>query len=185
MWLRVTIIDSSVSSNGNVVQTTCQSPLDVVFLIDVSDSMLPNLNSSIFVFDDILRSYYFDRDVQIGVATFGGPPSLILPLIPKKKVHICSTKSKDNSQNLDTQDTKNLVSRAFQWVLENAGTSKGFFGNQRSGLEAIRMVVANNSGSDFRKLCLLTTFCKLNWRLNAERLVMMITDDSSDLPTQP
>jgi Mg-chelatase subunit ChlD len=74
------------AQNNSTPTAICQAPLDVVFLVDATDSMASTLSASASIFKDLLRSYYNDRDVQIGVAAFGGPPTLILPLIPKKKV---------------------------------------------------------------------------------------------------
>ena len=45
------------------------------------------------------------------------------------------------------------------------------------------MVLANNSGADLRKACLATSYCSLDWRQNSERVIVMVTDDVSDLPT--
>jgi hypothetical protein len=45
------------------------------------------------------------------------------------------------------------------------------------------MVLANNSGADLRKACVSTSYCSLDWRKNSERVIVMVTDDVSDLPT--
>lgn len=80
------------------------------------------------------------------------------------------------------QDNRDLIRKAFRWLDDNSGVDNGFT-SQKSGFEALRMVLANNSGSDLGKACQSTTYCSLDWRQNSERVIVMVTDDVSDLPT--
>ena len=65
---------------------TCQVPLDVLFLFDASSSMSSPLHDYTRIMYDIMRQYYGSRNVRIGLAAFGGQPTLLLPLIPKLRV---------------------------------------------------------------------------------------------------
>ncbi len=54
---------------------------------------------------------------------------------------------------------------------------------QEAGLEAIRMAL---DGKDsMSEGCTDVDNCKLNWRDNSKRVIIMITDEDSDLPTNP
>ena len=78
------------------------------------------------------------------------------------------------------KEQRDIIRTAFRWLDDNVGTSG--FTTQKASLEAIRMVLANNSGADLKKGCVSTSFCSLNWRNGAERLIVLVTDDASDLP---
>ena len=65
---------------------SCPLPLDVIFLFDASASMTAPIKDLTSIMYDIMRPYYADRNVRIGLAAFGGQPTLLLPLIPKLSV---------------------------------------------------------------------------------------------------
>jgi hypothetical protein len=53
-------------------------------------------------------------------------------------------------------------------------------------MEAIRISLAANNGSDFAKACVApytSAQCVLGWRQNAKKQIIMATDEDSDLPT--
>lgn len=66
-------------------------------------------------------------------------------------------------------------------------------GGQEAGLEAIRMVLADNQGADLKPACTAATSladCVLSWRQNTtdtpvKKMIIMATDEDSDRPTNP
>ncbi|KAJ3175038.1 hypothetical protein HK101_010770 [Irineochytrium annulatum] len=96
-------------------------------------------------------------DARFAVAAFGGAPDLLLPFTD------------------DTTETKSAIGDV------SCGRS-----SQEAGLEAIRISLANNSGADFGKKCTgaHASQCNLTWRPGAEKVIIVATDEDSDLPTK-
>lgn len=54
---------------------------------------------------------------------------------------------------------------------------------QEAGLEALRMTALNMT--DLSAGCAYGTPCEISWRPDARRMIIMVTDEDSDLPTNP
>jgi hypothetical protein len=136
----------------------CTTPLDILFLVDATDSMANDLKKITETFYDTFKDFgNSGRDVRFAVSTIGGQPSLLMPFIRYSK------------------DTRKLFKSSLEWVNRNFGSSNGF-SNQKTGLEALRMVLANNSGSDLAKKCTYAPIpCELLWSNTAERLIVMVS----------
>jgi hypothetical protein len=96
------------------------------------------------------------KDARFAIAVFGGPPTLLLPF---------------TSDSVLTKKT----------LAEIPCTYPG----QEAGLEAIRMALKPNNGSDMVKSCVAgSATCSLIWRTtNVTKSIIMATDEDSDLPT--
>jgi len=138
---------------------TCSVPLDILFLIDASNSMTKYMRDITNTFYDVSKNYFAEkqpRDVRIAIATVGGSPSLILPFIR------------------DSKDVRNLIKHSLEWVEDHSGSKYGFT-DQKAGLEGLRIILANNTGEDLVKRCYPTNIpCELLWNSAAERLIIMV-----------
>ena len=77
----------SLMNLASGASSSCQVPLDVLFVLDASDSMIKPLHDLTHILYDIMRQYDgASRNVRLALAAFGGQPSLLLPFVPKDRV---------------------------------------------------------------------------------------------------
>jgi hypothetical protein len=151
-----TCTSPSIQVCNNVTQAL---PVDFLFLVDGSSSMCPYINEIVNTLDSFI-SLLTDAGTNstFAVAAFGGAPALLQPF---------STNA--------TMTKKSLSS---------VGCSRSGW---EAGLEAVRVALASNNGSDFTKSCSAVSGfsavnCVLNWRRDANKQIILVTDEDSDIP---
>ncbi|KAJ3238330.1 hypothetical protein HDU78_003589 [Chytriomyces hyalinus] len=137
--------------------TTTTVPADFLFLIDGSASMCTyNIDIANSLSTFVTLIASKNINARYAVVAFGGLPSILLPF---------------TSVYTDAKT-----------ALQNVGCKRSGW---EAGLEAIRMTLNSNNGSDMGQSCLTGyngTACKIIWRAGSERQIIMATDEDSDIP---
>ena len=150
------VIPSCVNTTSMTLSVTQE--VDFLFLLDASGSMnnkIRGVESGFNAFAAMINKT--NISAQFGAVRFGGTPSLFLPF---------------------TNSTADLASAVAR--IRTAGA-----GGQEAGLEAIRASLPPENGNFMTKVCtgVYTSRCTLNWRPNALKVMILATDENSDLPT--
>ena len=145
-------------TNTTSSSTSLVNEVDFLFLIDASGSMdnkIRGVESGFNAFAAMINRT--NISAQFAAVRFGGTPAIFLPFTNR------------------TSDLATAVSR-----IRTTGT-----GGQEAGLEAIRASLPPENGNYMTKSCqgVYTSRCTLNWRPNALKVMILATDENSDLPT--
>jgi hypothetical protein len=135
--------------------TLVNKPVDFLFLIDGSPSMCTYISAITAGFESFTQKLVSSNvDYQFGIVVFGGSPQLLSPLT--------------------TNGT------AIKSIL---GAIQCTYGAQEASFEAIRMVLGSTANTDLVASCSKGVTCQLNWRSNSSKVLMIATNEDSDLPT--
>ncbi|KAJ3068214.1 hypothetical protein HDU98_008624 [Podochytrium sp. JEL0797] len=155
------VLCATIVSAGYVTQCsniTQSVPADFLFLIDGSSSMcLYNQQIAANLALFVDQINAKNISARYSVIGFGGQPSILLPF---------------TSSAVDAKA-----------ALLAVGCSRSGW---EAGMEAIRMTLNPNNGSDMIKACTgsYTSACSLIWRNgNVQKQIIMATDEDSDIPT--
>ncbi|KAJ3005439.1 UNVERIFIED_CONTAM: hypothetical protein HDU68_004617 [Siphonaria sp. JEL0065] len=131
-------------------------PVDFLFLIDGSGSMC-GYNTQIANTLSLFVDQINSKNInaRYAVVGFGGLPSILLPF------------------TTSAVDTKA--------ALQAVGCKRSGW---EAGLEAVRMTLQPNNGSDMSQSCSgsYTGSCKIIWSSGAQSQIIMATDEDSDIP---
>ncbi|KAI8622162.1 hypothetical protein BC830DRAFT_1224162, partial [Chytriomyces sp. MP71] len=160
--LLMTLITAMLISSGCTKDVlvcsggSVRPPVDVLFVIDGSSSMCAYnklIASSLQQLVNEMAAKGFDA--RYAVVAFGGLASILVPFTS--------------------------VESDVKGALSSVGCSRSGW---EAGLEALRMSLNANQGSDMQKSCSgnYTSNCTLTWRPDAQRQILMATDEDSDIP---
>jgi len=148
--------------NETIAKTIIPS-VDFLFLLDASGSMCPKIDAVKSGFQAFAKEIDKNNiNARFAVATFGGTPKILLPFQPDYA--------------------------AFEAAVGSVGCSAG---GQEASFEAIRMVLPSRlTGIDMDLGCTSTfggttdrTKCNLKWNSTSSKVIVHVTDEDSDLPT--
>lgn len=139
---------------------SADTPSDILLIVDTSpsiDNILKDLVSAVAKFSSSLS-----KDTNFALVTFGGAPVI----------------------RSDFTSDKALFNTTLNGLKAN-----GFI--RRAAFEAIRMALGPNSGKDMscvklnskKQPVVVKAGCKLSWRKNARKFLVLVTNSDSDLPT--
>ncbi|KAI3657175.1 hypothetical protein MP638_000299, partial [Amoeboaphelidium occidentale] len=145
--------------NYTITVTNHTSKADFLFIIDASNSMdskIAAVNSGLNKFAELISTK--TMDARFAIVIFGYLPKIKLPF------------------------TSNTT--AFRQVMLSIDTTEG---GQEASFEAIRMALQND-GNDMDACCTDEfggsdkSKCNLTWRQDSTRVIILATDEDSDLP---
>lgn len=136
------------------------TPSDILLIVDTSPSMANILKDLVSTVAKFSRS--LSNDTNFALVTFGGVPVI----------------------RSDFTSDKTLFNTTLNGLKAN-----GFI--RRAAFEAIRMALGPGNGKDMscvklnskKQPVVVKNGCKLSWRRNARRFLVLVTNSDSDLPT--
>jgi hypothetical protein len=158
---------SLTTANAAVAETYILPSLikrDILFLVDATPNMCQYSKAIASGISDFVSQLSENNiDAIFAVASFGGTPVILQGFSVSSSFPLTFPQSNGTI----TRDSINDVGCAA-------------FG-QEAGLEAIRMALDGKGGMNLG--CADVFDCELRWRDDSKRVIIMITDEDSDLPT--